>query len=195
MSYTQAEILEHLGLRGLSPARATVEFAKLNMDEAKAEVLFCDFAGEDATLPPLRLMTTVVAYLVNDAAAGKPLDVAGCVKRAEKLAKDQPWNFSDAAIAERNAEKAALKAAKAEKEAAPVVPREVVQEDGSIKRRAGRPRAGEITIYGQIKELYAKAADRSKEVLIPFFVSTLQIGEGTATTYWHKARKEVKVAA
>lgn len=194
MSLTQAEILDSLGLTGKSPARAVVELAKLELDDAKNALLFRQFAGDDAEMPASRLLRSVVAYLVVDAASGLPLDVAGCMARTERLAAAVPYNFSDAAEAERQAAKAE---ARAEREAKAEAKKVVVvdAEGNAVPRRRGRPAAvaGEST-YDKVKALYDAAVDKSKETLLPMLQDTLGLSTGTATVYWYKAKKEVAVA-
>lgn len=194
MSLTQAEILDTLGLSGKSPARAVVDLSKLELDEARCAAIFRQFAGDDATMPANRILSVVVTYLVYDAAAGRPVDVSGCVARANRLADNMPYNFSDAAEAERLAAKANARAERAEKaaqKAANPEPRETVNPDGSITRKRGRPPSGQKSVYDQVKELYIAAADRSKEVMLPLLQSTLGLVPGTAQTYWYKAKKEI----
>ena len=190
MSLTQGEIMEALGLSGMSGARAVVELSKRDLDDYHNALVFRQFAGDDAEIP--NRVGAVVGYLVYDAAMGKPLDVAGCIARAAKL---DSYNFSDAARAEREAaktaraEKAAAKAAeKAEKAAQP---RETVNPDGTITRKRGRPPAGTKTVWEQVRELYVAAADKSKEAMLPMLQEKLGLVHGTAQTYWYKAKKEI----
>lgn len=196
MSLTQSEIMVTLGLDGKSAARAIVDFSKMELDETRTLALFRQFAGDDATTPPARILSTVVAYLVHDAANGAPLDVAAAIDRAAALASRLPYGYSDAAAAERDAAKAAERAAKvvkaeAAKAEAVATPRVVVNDDGTVTRKRGRPPAGVKSVYDQVRDLYLAAADRSKEAMLPVLQSSLNLGAGTAQTYWYKAKKEI----
>lgn len=197
---TPNEILETLGLKGASPTRAVVAFGAMGTDEIQDANIFRQFAGDDAELPSARLLHVVVTYLIHDAAAGKEPDVKECIARAERLARNFRYNFSDAAYAERAAEMAQQRAERQQKLAEmaaerAAAPRETVNPDGTISRRRGRPPAGVRSAFDMAAELYAKATDRSKEAIIAMFQRELGLGFNSAQTYYYKARKEVKVTA
>lgn len=193
MSLTQAEILTALGLAGKSGVRAVVNFAEMDLDEAKCETIFRQFAGDDAVMPDNRIQA-VVSYLIYDAAMGKPLDVADCIARANRL---DCYNFTDGAKAERVALKAQKAAKAAEKAAAKAekasVPREVVNADGTVSRRRGRAPAGVASAFDRVAELWRTATDRSKDGFIATIQQTLGMGHGSAQTYYYKAKKEIKL--
>lgn len=192
MSMTQSEILEALGLAGYSPTRAVVAYSAMDMDESKASMWFREIT--DAEMPPLRIINAVLGYIIQDAAAGKPQDIAGCIAKANTLAERIPSMFSDAAAEERAAERAKARAEKEAKRAKlaerAAEERTTVAEDGTVTHKRGRPRKGEVTVYSQVKELYNAATDRSKEAMLPLLQEKLGLTAGTAQTYWYKAKKE-----
>ena len=197
MALTQTEILNVLGFAGMSPARVASEFGKMNMDDFQCERLFRDFAGDAAEVPPIRILSVVVGYLVYDAAAGKPLDVAGAVARTERLAAIMPGSFTAGAKAEarmqREKERAERRAAMGIKDGEPAAPklaqRVTENADGTVTIKRGRFAEGP-SLYDRIKAFYDAAADKAREVLVPAIVSEFKCGDGTATTYWYKAKKE-----
>lgn len=198
MSLTQSEIMETLGLAKMGGSRAVNALSSMDLDTLQLAAIFTQFAG-DVERPANRILRTVVSYLVYDAAMGKPLDVTGCINRAEALAAREPSMFSDAGEAERDAAKAQARADREARLAAMKAesaskPREVVNEDGTVSRRRGRPPAGVASAFDRVADMWKNATDRSKEGFIAAVQQALGMGHGSAQTYYYKCKKEIKVA-
>jgi hypothetical protein len=187
MSMTQAEILDSLGLTGKSPARVVVDFSTRETDDVRCAVIYRQFAGDGAEIPAR--VSSVVNYLLYDAARGLPVDTTSAIARAAALSG---YNFTDAAKAERDnakavkADKAAVKAAdkeatKAANLAAGIVPRNFSNKLGP----------GQKSMFDKVKDIFIAAPDKSKPVIIAALMDTLGLIPATAQMYYYKARKEV----
>lgn len=193
MSRSPPEVMESLGMVGLSPARVASDYGKLDLDPTAARKIYREFAGDTAPEVSDRLVVTTVSYMLFDTASGKALDVADAIDRAERLAARMPWAYTESAAAERAAlraatrevKKVAVEAAAAERAAVPVDP------DAPVVIKRGRKPAGVKSIYSQVADLWNAAADRSKEGFIKHLQDTLSLGFGTAQTYYYKAKKEL----
>jgi hypothetical protein len=201
MSYTPAEVIEQLGLTGRGAIAAINELNKRDMNVVEARKVYDKFAGDNP--PPLadRLLAVTVNYMVQSALMTGQVDVQFCIERAEKLALAMPSSFTDAANSERAALRAKAREERAAKLAITVAEkaeraavREVVNPDGTVSRKRGRPPSGVKTAYEQAKDLYVSAVDKSKEAVIAMLQSTLSLGFGTAQTYYYKAKKETPAA-
>jgi hypothetical protein len=188
MSLSQSEILVNLDLVGMAPVRIPTALRERDYSDEQYISVFRLFAGEDASLPAYHLIPVVVTYLAHDAASGRPLDVANCIARAQRVADILPGNFSEAAARER----AELREKSGKKpEPKPVV----LNEDGTpVARKRGRAPSGGESVYDKVKAAYLAAADKSKGAMLPMLQETLGIGAGTAQTYWYKAKKELATA-
>lgn len=216
MSMTQAEIIDSLGLTGKSPARTVVDFSTRDTDDTRCAVIYRQFVGDDAEIPAR--VSSVVNYLLYDAARGLPVDAESAIARAAALSG---YNFTDAARAEREATKAvkaekvaAKAAAKEVREAAPkltdeeraanreakvaakVAEREAVKAAklaaGIVPRSFGNKlEPGQKSMFDKVKDIFIAAPDKSKPVIIASLMDTLGLIPSTAQMYYYKARKEV----
>lgn len=185
MTMTQAEILDSLGLTAKSPARVVVDFSTRETDDVRCAVIYRQFAGDGAEIPAR--VSSVVNYLLYDAARGLPVDTASAIARAAALSG---YNFTDAAKAERDNAKA-VKADKAAVKAADKEATKAANLAAGITPRNKKLEPGQKSMLDKVKDIYAAAEDKSKDAIIKLLMDTLGLIPATAQMYYYKARKEV----